>query len=66
MASKTRVVTYRLAYLDREYSLCQPCIDRDDHGRGTLGLVQHGDHLGYCQGRMHKRKECTEPRDGEG
>jgi hypothetical protein len=48
-----RVITYRLAYLDHEVSLCAACVDADDHGCGTLGPVRYGLHGGSCMGDAH-------------
>ena len=48
-----QIVTYRLAYLDRKVDLCDVCVDRDDHDRGSLGPVEHGQRSGLCQGKNH-------------
>lgn len=47
------VITYRLAYLDVEYTLCDVCVERDDHGYGTLGPVTRGWRWGSCAGLRH-------------
>lgn len=49
-----RVITYRLAYLDREVSLCDACLEHDDHECGSIGPVQHGQHDGECDGANHE------------
>lgn len=49
------VVTYQLAYLDRQVTLCARCAESDDHGAGALGPVQRGAHRGVCQGARHVR-----------
>jgi hypothetical protein len=51
----TKVITFRLAYLDRQVTLCPTCVERDDHDRGSLGPVIHGLHDGHCQGMRHGR-----------
>ena len=48
-----RVITYRLAYLDREVTLCAQCAASDAHGCGVLGPVQRGAHRGECEGDLH-------------
>jgi hypothetical protein len=53
-AMPARVVTYRLAYLDREVSLCASCVEHDDHDCGSIGPVRHGLHRGDCAGAMHR------------
>lgn len=52
-AHEDAVVTRRLAYDDREVSLCAACEERGDHGAGPLGPVQVGLHAGYCGGARH-------------
>lgn len=47
------IVTYRLAYLDRDVDLCDACVERDDHDCGSLGSVQHGARPGECEGAAH-------------
>jgi hypothetical protein len=48
------VVTYQLAYdTGRTATLCRRCVDADDHDRGALGPVDHGEHEGLCQGSAH-------------
>lgn len=59
-----RVVTYRLAYLDRTVDLCAACVDADDHDAGALGPVEHGAHDGDCDGRYHDHG-CRGPLHGE-
>lgn len=60
-----RVVTYQLAYLsDRQVSLCDACVEADDHDCGTLGPVSHGRHEGDCDGRHHDHG-CRGPLHGE-
>lgn len=50
------VVTYQLAYLTHVHvDLCDECVGRDDHERGTLGPVSHGLHEGLCEGKNHRR-----------
>lgn len=50
----TSVITYQLAYLTAEqYELCDECVERGDHDRGTLGAIQHGRHEGGCDGKHH-------------
>lgn len=54
-AQSTRVVTYQLAYLTRvQVDLCAACVERDDHGMGVIGSVQHGLHDGDCEGCARK------------
>jgi hypothetical protein len=48
-----QVITYRLAYLNRSVNLCSACVDRGNHGCGSLGPVQHGMHSGDCDGARH-------------
>lgn len=54
-----RVVTYKLAYLNLSFELCDDCVSRGDHGRGSLGPVLHGKHSGDCQGRKHGVQPVT-------
>lgn len=48
------VITYRLAYLDRQVTLCAECIVAETHGAGVLGPVQHGLYRGLCRGLEHR------------
>lgn len=59
MDTQTDVITYQLAYLTHQpaVQLCAPCHARDDHGLGTLGSVQHGQHVGYCDSPTHQGAE---------
>jgi hypothetical protein len=48
------VITYQLAYLShRSVSLCEACVESDDHDCGSLGPVKHGLHNGQCRGAQH-------------
>lgn len=51
--SMSPVVTYRLAYLPLDVNVCAECVERNDHGLGTLGPVQHGLHDGACDSPGH-------------
>lgn len=48
------VITYRLAYVDEEISLCKTCIVIFKH---SLGPVQWGAHDGVCDLCERKRGE---------
>lgn len=51
---RCHVVTYQLAYLTwASVDLCRACVERDDHECGVIGSVEHGLHLGYCDGAHH-------------
>ena len=41
------VITYTLAYLDRNVTLCAGCTESYS-SHTPLGAVQHGAHSGYC------------------
>lgn len=47
------VITYQLAYIAGEVSLCSRCERLRDHGAGALGPVSRGAHEGDCEGQRH-------------
>jgi hypothetical protein len=54
--SRPLVVTYQLAYLSGvQVTLCDACVERDDHECGKLGPVMRGARRGECDGAQHGR-----------
>jgi hypothetical protein len=53
------VITYQRAYVPGQITLCDGCVEADDHGAGALGSVSHGAHRGECEGENHGEARYT-------